>query len=273
MSIERVKLKNEAKLAMREAQPGPVLVTLVLMVIVAILQVLSMSLNGDFDAYTVMFEAAMAGEEIPFVQPAGATGFGWILSLAIELMAMVLSVGYSLYVLRISRRIKAGVGDMFDAFGLFFRAIYVSILPGFLVTAWAMIYALPTTMIAMSTGAYWIYVAGLPLLIPAIRAEYAYRQTVFIMLDNPHLNCIQCIALSKAAMEGHKWELFKLDLSFIGWQMLCVIPFVGLWVRPYMSITYANYYAAVMQDLAVRTGHIPNFEGEEPSEKDTHDTM
>lgn len=271
MSINRKTLKKEAKKIIREAKPSPVLVALVILLIIAVLQVLSMSLNGDFAAIEAVYEAAMAGDLI-YPEAEGATGFGWILTLAIELMAMVLTVGFTLYCLRISRHIKAGVGDMFDAFGLFFRAVCISIVPNLLVSAWCMLYILPVTYFVVSTGAVWLYAAGLPLLIPAIQATYAYRLAVFITLDNPHLNCFQCIALSKAAMEGHKWELFKLDLSFLGWQLLSVVPFVWLWVLPYMRITEAEYYSAVMGDFAARRGmpHAPSFEGgEEERPEDT----
>ncbi len=264
MSINRKELKTAAKKAIRESKPSPLLVTLVMVLITVVLNVLSMSLNGDFAAMEVMYNAALAGEQL-YVEPAGATGFGWVLTLAIEIMAMVLTVGFSLYCLRISRHIRAGVGDIFDAFGVFFRAIWMSMVPSLLVSAWSMIYALPVSFIAINTGAMWPFVAGLPLLIPAYRAYYSYRQAVFIMLDNPHLNCMQCIALSKAAMQGHRWELFVLDLSFLGWSMLCAVPFVWLWVLPYTRVTEANYYAAVMRDLAVRTGRVPHFGDEEAS--------
>lgn len=43
---------------------------------------------------------------------------------------------------------------------------------------------------------------------------------------------------------GHKMDLFVLELSFIGWGLLCVITLgiAGIWVMPYMSATYVNAY-------------------------------
>ncbi len=267
MSIDRKELKKEAKTILRETKPHPVLVTLVIFFVIAVLQVLSMSLNGEFAMLKAAYEAALSGElTYAYAQAEGATGFGWLLTLAIELMAMVLSVGYTLYVLRISRHTQAGVGDMFDAFGLFFRAVCISIVPGLLVGAWSMIGVIPFVLFGEAAPLL-AMVLLFVLLIPAIRAAYAYRLAVYITLDNPHLNCFQCIALSKAAMEGYKWELFKLDLSFLGWQLLTAIPFVGLWVTPYMSVTEAGFYARVMTDFAARRGmpRPPEFEsGEGP---------
>ena len=47
-------------------------------------------------------------------------------------------------------------------------------------------------------------------------------------------------------MVGHKAELFVLDLSFIGLALLTAIPFVTVWVTPYMEVTFANYYLALL---------------------------
>ena len=45
---------------------------------------------------------------------------------------------------------------------------------------------------------------------------------------------------------GRKGELFKLDLSFLGWQLLSSLPYVGylisVWVTPYYMLTHAMYY-------------------------------
>ena len=43
-------------------------------------------------------------------------------------------------------------------------------------------------------------------------------------------------------MKGHKSELFSLDLSFLGWIILSIIPFVSAYVTPYMQLTYAGFY-------------------------------
>ena len=44
--------------------------------------------------------------------------------------------------------------------------------------------------------------------------------------------------------DGHKMELFVLDLSFIGWELLgaltCGIAYI--WIQPYYTATKANAY-------------------------------
>jgi uncharacterized membrane protein len=230
---------------MGQAKPSAVWVTLGLTVILLVMQVLSWKLNGFFDAYETMYQSMLSGELI-YVEPEGAVGFGWLLTLAMELMSMVLSVGYVLYCMRLSRRVKAGFGDVLDGFGVFFRAIWVNILPSALLGLWSFIYVLPGSILCVMTEALWPMVAGLPLLIPTVVASYSYRLTTYLVLDNPQRTCLQCLMMSRQVMRGHRWELLKLDLSFLGWSILCIVPFVGLWVQPYVGVTCAGWYDAVM---------------------------
>ena len=104
-----------------------------------------------------------------------------------------------------------------------------------------------------TTGEVMWYAICLPLLLPEVIAFYAYRQGVYLMLDNPTMSCAQCLRASSNVMRGHKWELFKLDLSFLGWILLCLVPFVCLWTVPYMNIASAAYYDARMADYLRQT--------------------
>lgn len=283
MTFNRANMKREAKISIRESKPHAVLVSLVMVIIILVLQVLTMSLNGDIAAirdtvneilaagYTDMAAVLtdMENGTIAVAGGEGAVGFGSVLTFVIEMMATVLGVGYSLYALRISRRIKAGVGDVFDAFGLFFRAIVVSLLPSVIVGLWMCIYVLPVTGLITLTGSPVWSLVGLPLMIPALRAAYSYRQATFIMVENPGMNPMESVALSKAVMEGHRWELFKLDLSFFGWWLLqsFVLP-VYLWVLPYTRVTQAHYYTYVMGEFLAKKGPMPQFEEQQPSDEE-----
>jgi len=92
--------------------------------------------------------------------------------------------------------------------------------------------------------------------LPMLVVSYFYRLADFFMLDHPEMSCLQCLTMSRLAMRGRKWELFKLDLSFLGWYILSVIPLVGVWVQPYVTITAAGFYDAVapgfLQELEQR---------------------
>ena len=55
------------------------------------------------------------------------------------------------------------------------------------------------------------------------------------------------ITKSRELMDGHKFELFVLQLSFIGWMLLGILTLgIGLlYVLPYMSITFANFFVKI----------------------------
>lgn len=82
------------------------------------------------------------------------------------------------------------------------------------------------------------------LIIPGIIKSYSYAMTPYILRDNPELPAPDCIDRSMAMMKGYKWKLFVLDLSFIGWALLCILSLcIGfLWLTPYMQCSRAKFY-------------------------------
>ena len=48
-------------------------------------------------------------------------------------------------------------------------------------------------------------------------------------------------------MYNHKWELFCLDFSFIGWVLLCVLTLnIGhIALNPYRNAAYAVFYRTI----------------------------
>jgi len=80
--------------------------------------------------------------------------------------------------------------------------------------------------------------------IPGIIKRYAYSQTYYILKDNPNLSASDAITLSREMMNGHKAELFVLDLSFIGWWFLggLTLGLANIGVLPYYFTVRALYY-------------------------------
>ena len=64
-----------------------------------------------------------------------------------------------------------------------------------------------------------LYVAlwSLLLFIPGVVKAY-------IMAEHPGLTANEAITESRRIMDGNKWRLFCLDLSFLGWELLCTLP-------------------------------------------------
>lgn len=83
--------------------------------------------------------------------------------------------------------------------------------------------------------------------------HYSYAAVRFILAENPTISGREAINLSRRMMKGHKWELFKLDLSFLGWDILSLLTgqvLKILYVAPYKESVYAEYYSYI-RNLAV----------------------
>lgn len=85
---------------------------------------------------------------------------------------------------------------------------------------------------------------ALLLIVPGIMRYYSYRLSYFVALDHPNWVAERCLYESRIMMRGHRWELFKLDISFIGWMLLTVLTCgIGLlWLSPMMGIATAKFY-------------------------------
>ena len=81
-------------------------------------------------------------------------------------------------------------------------------------------------------------------IIPGIVKGYSYALTPYITHDQPALPVRECLRRSQQMMKGYKMKLFLLDLSFIGWILLCLVTFcIGfLWVKPYIETAHAKFY-------------------------------
>ena len=103
---------------------------------------------------------------------------------------------------------------------------------------------------------------SLLLIVPGIVKAYAYSQAYYIKADHPDYDWRACINESKRLMNGHKGELFVLDLSFIGWYIVGALCLgVGtLWVTPYYQAAHAHFY----QTLAYAAPEAPT--GWQPAE-------
>lgn len=75
----------------------------------------------------------------------------------------------------------------------------------------------------------WIFLWTFLLLVPGIIKSLAYSQAYYIYRDaidqQQSISCRDAISKSRALMNGHKWEYFMLQLSFIGWGLLIMVTF------------------------------------------------
>lgn len=86
--------------------------------------------------------------------------------------------------------------------------------------------------------------------------QYSYRMVPYIVAENPNIEALDAIRLSRHMMKGHKWECFVADCSFLGWYLLNLITF-GLsgifYSNGYNAAFFAEYYVYV-RSMAKTTG-------------------
>lgn len=117
-------------------------------------------------------------------------------------------------------------------------------------------YDLTGNMIRLSLSNYLHKVGGMFLMvvkvmlwmclfiIPGFVMALAYAMTPYILEEHPEIGIWEASTRSREMMRGHKFDLFYLELSFIGWVLLGFLTCgIGmLWVSPYMSAAMAAFY-------------------------------
>ena len=80
--------------------------------------------------------------------------------------------------------------------------------------------------------------------IPGIIKSYEYAIIPYILADDAEISSKDAFKKAKKMMKGNKWRLFKLNFSFIGWEILCVLT-LGLgtfFLLPYINAANAEFY-------------------------------
>lgn len=85
---------------------------------------------------------------------------------------------------------------------------------------------------------------SLLLVIPGIIKAYSYAMAPYLLAEHPEMSASEAIKESQLMMDGHKMDLFILDLSFIGWALLVPITcgLILIYLIPYTMTARANFY-------------------------------
>jgi uncharacterized membrane protein len=257
MMVNRKELKSKSKEQLRGQWKIPVLITL----IISIIQIIS--------SYTIEIFV----DKLPI----------YILLLILNLL-ITLSIGIMVnsFYLKISRDKKVGFSDIFISWKTFGKGIGIEVLLGLIIIPIVIIIAIiigvvwglyiSTAIINSLTPSYGIMIGitillTLILCIPLIILGLYFFPAVILVCEDNNRGIIQCIKESLKLMKGNLWNLFVLQLSFIGWAILCIIPtiFIAiltafslnevsvvilsniasigfLWLVPYMNTTLLNFF-------------------------------
>ena len=145
------------------------------------------------------------------------------ISVVLSLLALPLSWGLTVSLLRNHREESVDLENLFDGFrgGRYTRVFCALFLVNLFTFLWTLL-----------------------LIIPGIMKAFSYALTPYILLDEPELTAKQAISRSSEIMQGRRWKLFCLYFSFIGWGILCLLTFgIGfLWLAPYINASIAAFY-------------------------------
>lgn len=115
---------------------------------------------------------------------------------------------------------------------------------------------LPIVRTQFLTNLY-IFLWGLLFIIPGIIKSYEYRFVPYILSEEPDLPSDVVIQRSREMTNGHKLDMFVLDLSFWGWFILGGFFWsIGkVFVYPYKEATYARLYNVLAGNDGIEIDH------------------
>jgi len=147
-----------------------------------------------------------------------------VLGLAQFIIGGVVQLGYAQYLLKQHDRQNGEFSDLFSQFHRFGQGFSQNFLRGLYIFLWSLL-----------------------LVIPGVIAQFRYVMTPSIMADHPELTASEAIDASCRMMDGHKWDLFVLHLTFFGWDLLAALTMnVGhLMLNPYKNAAEAAFYREI----------------------------
>ena len=179
-------------------------------------QVPGMTDTGYYDLAQTLSEIT---ERFPFAPALFA--FCSLLATVQFVIGGPVALGYSRFKLHRFDGQEAQMSDVFSAFDRFLDGLWMRVRLFLQILGWSLLF-----------------------IIPGIIAAYRYALVPYLMAENPELSVGDAIERSKQLMIGRKWKLFCLQLSFIGWMLLCglTLGIASLWISPYMEMAETAFY-------------------------------
>ncbi|RUQ32853.1 DUF975 family protein [Peribacillus cavernae] len=208
MSISQI--KKQARTSLKGQWGVAVLLTFILFLLTTILpSLVEIIISGGFTNWSSQTQIPIAAD---------------ILNIVITIALIPLSTSAYWFYLTLSRLEGPQISQVFAIYKdgrTSFKVIGASILVAIFVFLWSLL-----------------------LIIPGIIKSLSYSQTFFLLRDHPEFTVLEAITESKNRMKGYKWKFFLMNLSFIGWGILCVITLgIGiLWLAPYIATSMATFY-------------------------------
>ena len=148
-------------------------------------------------------------------------------AVAVLLLSGPLMLGFTMVCLAVSRRQGASLSKLFEGFSRFGDSLVLFLLMDIFIFLWSLL-----------------------LVIPGIIKMYSYSMSWFVLHDRPDLTGNEARKRSMYLMRGHKWRLFCLDFSFLGWYLLSALTLgiLAFWVTPYHMTARAEFYQELLAE-------------------------
>ena len=151
-----------------------------------------------------------------------------IIDLICVMFGGVFALGHCQFLLNQYHGREAKLSDLFSRFRSYSSAFLAALVKEVLIMVWSVL-----------------------LIVPGIVARYRYAMTMYILKDDPCMRPEVAIRESKKLMKGHKWELFCLDMSFIGWHILGIFTLgIGnIFVCAYAAAAKTAFYRNLREEI------------------------
>ena len=220
--FDRKKYKKYARLQLKGRRKTPVLMTIIWLVLITLLELPELKDFDFWQSYKVLIDNQTVTnlDKGSYLSELRA-----MLSILIEYI--IIFAQLHVYKKMSSSPSPVPISDFTDGFNNWARAI----LAGLWETLWTFLWMLL-------------------FIIPGIVKHYAYSQTKFLVTEYPELSVTKAMKVSMTITRGNKANLFVMELSFLGWAILAMIPCgLGLiWLVPYVSMTKTNAYHSMLKD-------------------------
>ena len=240
--LNRIELKLNAKAITKSARVSAYQMTLLYLVIRFVLGLADNYVSADEGTWVEIGDMQFQVQSL-FHHAAFPTPVVVFVSVLVWLLGCVLAAGYVLSHQGVRRGEEMPISSLFDGFGFVGKIVLLNLVMTVFVALWSMLF-----------------------IIPGIIAGYRYRFALYNLCENPELGVMDALNMSKAQTKGYKLDLFVLDLTFIGWSLLCglTLGILSIWITPYIQQTDLGYFEAIKAEKGI--GRIP---GQDPGEDDT----
>lgn len=238
--ISRRELKQMARMRLSQADPGYLKVMVVYMLAAVVvpqvaLTVVSPPVEVTQQLYELITNGVDMDRALQLLQISPLQGLlQQALSWVLRLYQVVMVFGLTRYCLCLYRGEPCGPADLFVGFSMVGRVLAQAVLVWLILSAWligagvVMTVLTATFAVSLSTeAAYGVgIVIGCVLLVGLIYILLNFSLATLALADRPELGAMGAIQYSKTLMRGQKGKYIVLSLSFFGWSLLCMLPFI-----------------------------------------------